>query len=123
VLLYQVFLGGINQQFDALYSWVQRPDYVNTLFLGFDVGARNSWWAGSVGLILAAEIVATFRNRHATMSDVMYLVFFPLAVFWILWHLPVVKSLFVLTSMAFSALLATIRKMAVQSKVSHTAAH
>ncbi|MEK7516706.1 MAG: YidC/Oxa1 family membrane protein insertase [Patescibacteria group bacterium] len=44
ILLYQVFLGGINAKFAALYPGVAHPDYINTMFFGFDLGDRHNLW-------------------------------------------------------------------------------
>jgi membrane protein insertase Oxa1/YidC/SpoIIIJ len=107
VLLYQVFLGGIRgQKLGQLYSWVRHPDFVNTAFLGFDLGARNFLWAAAVGVFLFVEIGLEHRKKKEFLmnSDLVYKYFFPLFCFVVLYMLPMVKSLFILTSLVFSAI-------------------
>src|SRR3989344_8480601 len=43
VLLYRVFLGGINTEskLHLLYPSIPRPDFIDTNFLWFDIGQRN----------------------------------------------------------------------------------
>ncbi len=113
VLLYQVFVGGLRvEKLNDLYPFVRRPDFVNTMFVGFEVGQRNLWWAVAVGVILFLEIIAVQRERRHTLErrDVLYRYVFPIASIIVLSKLPMVKSLFILTSMAFSAILFGIRK-------------
>ncbi len=110
VLLYQVFMGGINRQLGALYPWVERPDTINTAFLGFELGKRSFVWAAGVGLFLFIEIAVSLKRRvHVERSDMYYLIVFPLFSLCILWYLPMVKSVFILTSLLFSLLLSGIR--------------
>lgn len=110
ILLYQVFLGGINAKLDSLYSFVVRPDTVNTVFFGYELGKRNMWWALAAGVYLLVEIVlSTRRHAHVERSDLTYIIVFPLFTFLILWWLPMAKSVFILTSMIFSTFLVAIR--------------
>lgn len=110
VLLYQVFLGGINGKLGDLYFWVVHPDYINTKFLGFDLGARNLFWSGLVGIVLFLEIYFDHRGRPMTKSDVLYQIGFPAGIFLILWLLPMAKSIFILTSLIFSYLIILVRQ-------------
>lgn len=105
VLLYQVFLGGIRgEKFHVLYSSIERPDFVNTKFLGFDLGAHSLVWAAVVAVMLFLEITWVQRARHHVImnSDIVYRYMFPLFVFVTLYILPMAKSLFILTSLVFS---------------------
>lgn len=105
VVLYQVFLGGINfHKIDSLYPWVYHPDYINTIFLGFDLGQRSFYWSLVVAVILFLEIFIEQNKRKAMLqnSDVVYRYSFPAAAFLVLYFLPMVKSLFILTSLIFS---------------------
>ncbi|MFH1046855.1 MAG: YidC/Oxa1 family membrane protein insertase [Patescibacteria group bacterium] len=120
VLLYQVFVGGIKfTRQEVLYSWVQMPAEINTLFLGFDIGAHNLFWAGLVGALLFAKIYTEQKQRvHlVTKSDIMYLFTFPLFTFAILAVLPMVKSIFILTSMLFTMLVFAFRKALFKVKL------
>ena len=77
------------------------------MFYGFDLRDRHDIiWPGAVTFLLAAEIYIGYRKRKAgfTKSDLIYLILFPGAVFLVLWWLPLVKALFVLTSLIFSAI-------------------
>ena len=112
ILLYQVFIGGFNApKLRELYSGILRPDYVNTQFFSFDIASRDWWWAATVGLILFLEIrfVNSKKGGPATASDAMYSVGFPLLTFLVLAALPMVKSLFILTSIFFSFMISFLR--------------
>lgn len=114
VLLYQVFLGGINfTKLTHLYSWVPAPDYINLDFLGFNIAERNPIAAGIVGIILFAEISITQRRApgDTTRPDLIFRLLFPAFVFAVLWLLPVVKSVFILTSLMFGFLLTGFRRV------------
>ena len=107
VLLYQVFLGGIRgTKMDFLYEGVSRPDFVNTVFLGFDIGERSIIWPLAVGIFLFMEISLAQKKKKIYLMnpDIVYKYFFPLAVFGFLTLLPMVKALFLLTSLVFSAI-------------------
>ena len=121
VLLYQVFVSGARfTNFENLYTWVSAPPAdVNTTFFGFDVAAKNLVWPGIVGILLFLEIYAEQKQREhlVTRSDVMYMLFFPLFSFIALALLPMVKSVFILTSMLFSILVFTLRKIFFRPKV------
>lgn len=109
VLLYQVFLRGITGEkiLHILYPTIEFPGKINTLFYGFDLGAYYDWrWAGAVAVFLMLEIYIEFRRRKGGLdkSDLSYFVLFPCAVFLTLYFLPMVKSLFILTSIVFSAI-------------------
>jgi YidC/Oxa1 family membrane protein insertase len=112
ILLYQVFIGGINGKLADLYSWVTTPDFINTNFLGYDLGEQSLLWSGIVGIILFLEIYSDQKSQGSslTKSDVFYQVFFPLAIFLILWLLPMAKSIFILTSLVFSFLIIIVRQ-------------
>lgn len=120
VLLYQVFVGGIEfTQQKELYSWVRMPADVNTIFLGHDIGKRSMLWAGIVAGLLFAKIYTEQKQRvHlVTKSDIMYLFSFPLFTFVILSILPMVKALFILSSMLFTMVVFAIRKALFKVKL------
>lgn len=107
VLLYQVFMGGIRgNKLNELYGWVRHPDFVNTIFLSFDIGTRSLIWPAIVAVFLFVEISIEQRRKGALVlnADIVYKYFFPLFVFATLYILPMVKSLFILTSLVFSAI-------------------
>lgn len=114
VLLYQVFVGGIRfTKHEVLYRWVTAPLTVDTTFLGFDLAAHDQRWAVGVAVFLFLTIYRQQRLRAhlVTRSDVMFLILFPIFTWIVLGMLPMVKSLFVLTSMLFTIVLGFIRRL------------
>lgn len=114
VLLYQVFIGGIKfTPNEALYSWVTIPTTVNTDFFGFDLSNKYLAWPAAVAVYLFVQMYITQKQRAhlVTKSDVMFLIFFPIFTFIALMLLPMMKSLFVLTSLVFSSVVFLIRKL------------
>lgn len=109
VLLYQVFVRGISgdKMAKLLYPMIDFPGKINTLFYGFEIGAvHDSFWAGVCAVYLFVTIIAENRNRkHWQPGQAVFLFIFPLFTFGILWVLPMVKSLFILTSMVFSSII------------------
>ena len=111
VLLYQVFVDGIRgHKFHLLYSWVTRPDFVDTHFIWFDIGQRNLLLAGTVAIYLFLEFLFTnwHHNREMNKQEQMYGILFPAFSFLVLAVLPSVKSLFILTSLLFSTIISLI---------------
>lgn len=135
VLLYQVFLTGIQgtQLARILYSGVEYPGKLNTIFfevaygpaptqmLSFDVGQQNILWAALVGVVLIIEILITSHGRKMTPQEKTYFIIFPVASVLILWYLPMVKSLFILTSLFFSYILTLLRKLFFKKKAAGAA--
>lgn len=114
ILLYQVFIGGIRfTSAEALYSWVNAPSVINTNFLGFDLAQHSLMWAGAVGILLFLQIYAVQKRREhlVTRSDIMYMFLLPIFTVIVLLLLPMVKSIFILTSMLFSVLVFMIRSL------------
>jgi membrane protein insertase Oxa1/YidC/SpoIIIJ len=128
VLLYQVFLRGITGEkiLRILYQSVDFPGVINTQFLGFDLAERyNYLWSGAVGIFLIVEIYLDFKRskRVPEKKDLLYLLAFPAFCFILLWVLPMVKSLFVLTSMVFSVIVAQFSKILFRSKSGEKESH
>jgi len=110
VLLYQVFIGGLTRyKLNVLYFWVDKPEIINTRFFGFELAVRDWHWAAAVGLVLFIEIYLDQRKRKTTRGEQLYGIFFPILSFLLLWLLPMVKSIFILTSLAFSYMLSLLR--------------
>ena len=109
ILLYQVFLRGItgDKVIKILYPWINFPGVINTDFYGFSLGAvHDLLWAGVVGLFLLVEIFVIYRkHKDLTQADLAYFILFPFVSFLVLWILPMVKSLFILTSLVFSVII------------------
>jgi membrane protein insertase Oxa1/YidC/SpoIIIJ len=105
VLLYQVFINGIEGRkvVSTLYEFIDYPGKLNTDFYGFHIGKRYDYiWAGVSALYLAVSIFLPNRGRKWNRGKMSFLILFPLFTFFALWFLPMVKSLFILTSMVFS---------------------
>jgi len=120
IVLYQVFMAGINMNnFDVLYPSVSAPDFVYTYFLGSDLGKRSWFWSAFVGVWLFLEI-SSEQRRHdketITKADQFYRVAFPVFSFLALFLLPAAKSIFILTSMAFSFIIASLGRLFAKKK-------
>lgn len=116
VLLYQVFLGGINNKFDDLYYFVPAPDFINLMFLGINLGEKNFYLALAVGIILFMEISYTQRRRRHLLkeSDVFFRYLFPIVSVMILALLPAVKSIFILTSIFFTIIVSIVLRLFIK---------
>lgn len=120
VLLYQVFIGGLTRyKLNVLYSSIERPEIINTAFYGFELGVRDWRWAAAVGIILFLENYLEQRKRKTNKGEQLYAIFFPLMSFFVLWALPMVKSLFILTSLGFSYILSMFKGLFVAEKKAH----
>jgi membrane protein insertase Oxa1/YidC/SpoIIIJ len=106
VLLYQVFIGGIRfTSHESLYTWVSPPASVNTDFFGWDISARSFGWAAAVGIFLFVSIYLNLRREsRVTRGDVLYAIGFPIFTVLLLLLLPMMKSLFIMTSLIFGRL-------------------
>ncbi|MBI4280570.1 YidC/Oxa1 family membrane protein insertase [Candidatus Uhrbacteria bacterium] len=108
IILYRVFVDAVrHNDFTGLYSWNEKPDFLDRNFLGFDLAAHSVIWAGVVGWLLYLDLWLEDRKSPAkiTNRDVIYRVAFPSASFLILYVLPSGKSVFVLTSIIFSLMI------------------
>jgi len=115
LLLYQVFISGISGQrmLKTLYYFVDFPGEINNLFYGFSLGTPHDIvWSGIIGIWLLVEIYIELHRRKGGLhrGDLFYFLFFPLFVFVFLWALPMVKSLFIFTTMAFSLVVHILMK-------------
>ncbi len=108
ILLYQVFIRGISGRnlLEYLYPSVEIPGTINTNFYGFELGETHTlFWPLVVGLVLFFEIYLEYRHqkdKKISQANLAYLLVFPVFSFLALWMLPMVKSLFILTSSLFS---------------------
>lgn len=136
VLLYQVFLAGItgSQLIKILYASVDYPGRLNSVFFTmpvgsetvvFNIGERSLFWAALVGVVLIVDIIIKLQRstRKLDGSDLAYLILFPVFSFLVLWYLPMVKALFIITSMSFSYLLTLVRKLFWGKADAHGAHH
>jgi len=109
ILLYRVFLGGINteQKFHLLYPSISKPDFINTKFLFFDIGVPNLILPAIVAGYIFGQILIHYWSTANKMSkkEQVYSLLFPALTFLILVLLPSVKSVFILTSLIFSSII------------------
>jgi len=115
ILLYQVFIRGIygDRVIKLLYPWVEFPGKLNTDFYGFNVGkVHDNIWAGICALYLFISIyISDRKSKQWDASKVTFLFLFPAFTFTALWILPMVKSLFILTTMMFSDTVSLLRRI------------
>lgn len=120
VLLYQVFLQGINGEkvIKTLYqNVIDFPGQINTSFYGFNIGrVHDSFWAGLATLYLIISTFVAERNKSWSKNDMYFIIFFPIFTFFALWYLPMVKSLFILTTMIFSDIIKLVHFLAFSEK-------
>ena len=120
LLLYQVFIVGATGErlLRNLYPGVKIPGSINPMFYGFDITMSHDYfWSGIVTVWLALEIYFGMRKRKGGVNqgDLAYFILFPLGVFLFLWLLPMVKAIFILTSMIFSDIVYRLLKMIFRS--------
>ena len=112
VLLYQVFIGGINteEKLHLIYPGIDRPDFVNTKFLWFDLGQVDYLMSALAAGYLFVEIMIERWPRRNRLSkrERIFALLFPLSVFAALAILPSVKSIFILTTLVISTIITVI---------------
>ena len=120
LLLYQVFIHGISgeQVSKNLYSFIDYPGPLTTTFYGFELGkVHDTLWAALTGIYLFVSILLhSLKRKNWQKSDVYFLIFFPLSVFIALWILPMVKSLFILTTAVFSDIVMLVMSVILPKK-------
>lgn len=120
LVLYQVFLRGVtgDKILQILYPAIDFPGIINTYFFGFDLAARyDTLWAGAVALLILSNVYLGMKGRkRLTKNDLAYFILLPLTVFLFLWILPMVKSLFFLTTMLFGTIIHQFGRMIFSGK-------
>ena len=121
VLLYQVFVQGTTgeRMIQTLYASIQFPGTINNMFYGFDISLPyDIIWSGIVMIFLMVEIYIGYRTQkgNLTRADLAYFILFPAAVFVFLYILPMVKALFILTSLIFSAIVHQFSRLIFRPK-------
>ena len=115
VLLYQVFIRGITGEriIKIIYPWIDFPGKINIDFYGFNIGkAHDTLWSGLAALYLFTSIyLSEGRGGKKDRPKLAFLFLFPLFTFFALWLLPMVKALFILTTMVFSDTVTMLRKI------------
>ncbi len=125
LLLYEVFVHGISgdKVIKILYSFVEYPGVINTKFYGFNIGAKYDYvWSGIVAAYVFVSILLESRLKKGKTesSDAIYLILFPTFIFFFLWFLPMVKALFILTTLIFSDIVKVLGKMLFAPKKAKT---
>jgi len=110
LLLYQVFLQGVTgeQLAKTLYSFIQFPGNINTVFYGLDLALKYDIILPSIVTVWVFfdQYLALRRSEaKATFSDLLRLLLFPIGIFLLLYFIPSVKALFILTSMLFGVII------------------
>jgi len=60
IVLYYVFINGLNtSHFDLLYSFIPRPEFINTMFFGLDLAQPDRWI-----LPVIAGVLQYFQSRQ-----------------------------------------------------------
>lgn len=115
VLLYNVFLGGINteEKLHLLYPSVGQPDFINTMFFGINIAKESLWLAAIVaGYIFTSSMIGHWESRrNLSKKEQLFTIFFPGFVFIALALLPAVKSIFILTSLIFGTIISLFTAM------------
>jgi len=115
VLLYQVFIQGITgeRMIKLLYPFVDFPGNINTMFYGVNVGVTgvSSWAFAAAAYLVVIIFLEHGLKKPWEKQEAIYLFLFPLATFAVLWYLPMVKSLFILTTLAFSTIITLLGKV------------
>lgn len=113
ILIYQVFVGGMvgDRTVNVLYEHNDLTGKVNLDFYGFDISKRRDFvWAGICAFYLFVSILAEeLRRKDLNKSELYFLFLFPAFVFLFLHYLPMVKALFILTSVVFSDIIRIMR--------------
>lgn len=119
ILLYQVFIGGINMKdkIQFLYSFVPPPDYINRNFWWFDISKSNWLMSALTGFVLFIEMSLTqyIKKDILTKKEQIYKILFPLFTVVALGILPSVKSIFILTSIVISIIMIIIVDIALET--------
>src|SRR3989344_3184026 len=103
-----------------LYQSIAWPGVINTNFYGFELGMTHDIiWSGIVGIFLLVEIYINLRRFKGGIErkDLTYFILFPTFIFILLWIIPMVKSLFILTSLIFSVVVGNIARLFFQEIV------
>lgn len=117
IVLYRLFWQGMQEEnFHYLYSFIQRPETINSVFLGIDMNAPSTILAILVGIafFIQAKLSAPPKTKKSDkqgagamfgemfQKQMMYV--FPIFIVFILLRLPSALGLYLLISGAFTAL-------------------
>ncbi len=108
LMLYRIFKTGLEgADFHLLYDFMPRPDHINLMFLGkYDLSKTNSTlnFVQSIMIFIVEVLVALRSPLPISRKDKALLqIVLPIGSFLIFMFLPSGKKIFVITSLAFSA--------------------
>ncbi len=114
LMLYRIFTTGLEgADYYLLYDFMPRPEHINLMFLGkYDLSRTNSTlnFIQSI-MIFIVELLAALRSPFplSRKDKALMQVVLPIGSFFIFMILPAGKKVFIITSLAFSAVYLTIR--------------
>lgn len=114
LMLYRIFTTGLEgADFHLLYDFIPRPDHINLLFLGkYDLSHTNTTLniIQSI-MIFVVEVLVALRSPVALSrkDKALLQIVLPLGSFVIFMFLPSGKKIFMITSLAFSAIYHAIK--------------
>jgi membrane protein insertase Oxa1/YidC/SpoIIIJ len=114
LMLYRIFTTGLEgQDFYLLYDFVPQPDHVNLMFLGkYDLSHTNSTLNIIQSLmILVVELLGALRSPFpVTRKDkILMQLVLPVGSYFIFMFLPAGKKVFIIASLAFSAIYSSLK--------------
>ena len=114
LMLYRIFTTGLEgADFYLLYSFIPRVDHINLMFLGkYDLSRTNPTLnlLQSVMIFIVETLTAMRNHSQIRKKDVAILqVVLPIGSYLVFMFLPAGKKLFVITSLAFSAVYDVIK--------------
>jgi membrane protein insertase Oxa1/YidC/SpoIIIJ len=114
IMLYRIFTTGLEgADFYLLYDFIPHPDHINLMFLGkYDLSRTNPTLniIQSV-MIFVVEVLSAMRSPFPVpkKDKIILQIVLPLGSFVIFMFLPAGKKLFLITSLAFSAVYSSIK--------------
>lgn len=114
LMLYRIFTTGFEgHDFYLLYSWMPSPEHINLMFLGkYDLSKTNPTLnlLQSV-MIFIVELLSALRSPYPVSRKNKFLLqlVLPLGSYLIFMFLPAGKKVFIITSLAFSAVYNAIK--------------
>lgn len=114
LMLYRIFNTGLGgKDFHLLYDFMPHPDYINLNFLGkYDLTHTNAYLnlVQSIMIFVVEVLIAMRSPLPVSRKDkILMQVILPVGSYLIFMFLPSGKKLFVITSLAFSALYNSLR--------------
>ena len=114
LMLYRIFTTGLEgTDFHLLYSWMPVPSHINLMFLGkYDLSKTNPTLNLIQSLmIFVVELLSALRSPYpiSRKNKMLLQLILPLGSYVIFMFLPAGKKVFIITSLAFSAIYNVIK--------------